>query len=207
MKLKLRKDLQTGEKKEKIRQLFKLKRNNMSTLLREIKSNFILKRLNGLAVYKKAKIIMFYVNAGSEVETTNMIIEAWGKNKRVAVPYLDAKNDQIIAVEIFSLTKDLIKGTYGIMEPKFVKGRIISRNEIDLILVPAIVFDCAGNRLGYGKGYYDKWLKGYPFNQKVGLAYELQISRRLPISKHDVPVGKIITEKRTIYSKSEAKKS
>ena len=87
------------------------------------------------------------------------------------------------------------EASYGILEP--VKIIEKSPNKIDLIIVPGIGFDKRGNRLGHGKGYYDKLLRKLK-TIKIGLAFELQIVDQIPTDENDVPVDLIITEERII---------
>lgn len=74
----------------------------------------------------------------------------------------------------------------------------LTKENIDLVFVPGIVFDSRGYRIGYGKGYYDKWLVDTEISKRIGLAYEVQLTDKLPIGQYDLPVGKLLTEKRCI---------
>ena len=100
-----------------------------------------------------------------------------------------------------SFSKDLKKGAYGILEPKKLIANEVSEDQIDIVLVPAVACDQSCNRIGYGKGYYDRWLKKIPKKARIGLAYESQITGTLPKDKKDVQLGMVITEKRLITPK------
>lgn len=162
------------------------------------KSAAIRARLFRLPDYRKAKTVMFYAAKDLEVQTLDAIRLALkgnskGKGKRVAVPLV--KGDKMDAIEIRS-AKDLAPGAFGVPEPR--RGKKIGPKEIDLVVVPGVAFDTNGNRVGYGKGFYDKYLKKSVGARTVGLAYEFQIAPRVPAECHDVRVNFVITEKRTI---------
>ena len=112
------------------------------------------------------------------------------------------KEDYSLILSKLNSFEDLVEGPYGILEPKKEKIKEISFDEIDLIIIPGIVFDLKGNRIGHGKGFYDRLLK----NTKVSiiaLAFEFQIIGKIPVDKNDKPVDIIITEKRIIYCKDQ----
>jgi 5-formyltetrahydrofolate cyclo-ligase len=144
--------------------------------------------LLSLEEFKKAGSVMFYVSKGSEVGTEEMIKKVLGE-KRVLVPKV--KGEGITACEIKDW-KGLEKGAFGILEPKEV--REASKREVDLILVPGIAFDRKGNRIGYGKGFYDSFLKEIKNKGIIGLAFEEQIIDTLPVGQGDEPVKRIVTE-------------
>jgi 5-formyltetrahydrofolate cyclo-ligase len=156
------------------------------------KSKAIAERLFRLPEYKKAKTIMFYASKKLEVQTLAVIKMAL-REKNVAVPLV--KGDDMTAIQITGIG-ELVPGAFGVPEPR--RGPEIRPKDIDLVIVPGVAFDAKGNRVGYGKGYYDKYLKKTIRAQVVALAYEFQISPRVPAECHDVRVHKIITEKRTV---------
>jgi 5-formyltetrahydrofolate cyclo-ligase len=184
--------------KNEIRRLLINKRLNLSKDEVLTKSIQIKKRLFKIDEFKKTKKILFYLSYNSEVFTHDAIKEAF-IDKEVVIPIINKKNHTLILSKLNSF-KDLEEGPYGILEPKKEKIKEISINEIDLIIIPGTVFDLNGNRIGHGKGYYDKLLK----NTKkpiIGLAFEFQIIEKIPTDKNDIPVDKIITEKRIINCK------
>lgn len=159
------------------------------------KSAEIKEKLFSLDEFKDSKTVMFYMSIKNEVYTHDMVKEALA-SKKVAVPVVDNANGEIFPSEIKSFS-ELSVGTLGILEPKMEFMRKLPPEEIDLIIVPGIAFDCRGHRIGYGKGCYDKLLKKTKAI-RVGLALELQIINEVPKEAHDVPMDKIITEKRII---------
>lgn len=180
------------ESKRNLRErLLKLRRSldekSRINLSRKVKSN-----LFGLDEYKKAETVMFYMAHDNEVETREMIMESLGE-KRVLLPKVDLERGEIIPVEIKDLDS-LERGAFGIAEPTDKKAY---RGVIDLVVVPGIAFDLRGYRVGYGKGFYDKFLKRVS-SLKIGVAYDFQIVDRIGEDENDVPVDIIITEKRIV---------
>lgn len=171
------------------------------------KSQTIEKRLFSLDEFKEAKVVMFYISFGSEVNTHFMVEDSLKIGKKVAVPFCETESQKLGASFITSFREDLEAGAYGILEPKKMKRAETPLSQIELILIPGLVFDLRGHRLGYGQGYYDKFLKEIPWVTVVGLAYELQIVERLPRFPHDIAVSKIITEARLISGRNRARLS
>lgn len=146
------------------------------------------------AACKKDRL-MIYLSFGDEVQTTPLLTE-----RSVVVPYCE--NDTIIPVRIFS-RNDLEPSRFGILEPK--RGvrndvrHLVTPEELDVIIVPGLAFDKLGNRLGRGKGYYDRFLSRFSSNIiSIGLAFEYQIVYRVPVDHWDCPVSMIVTEKQII---------
>lgn len=158
-----------------------------------MKSRKIGELLFALPEFQSARIVMFFASFRSEVETGLMIRHALTSGKRVILPKVKGKD--LALFEIRDFEKDVSPGTWGILEP--VASRSIDLAEIDLIIVPGVAFDERGNRLGYGAGYYDRLLSTFT-NATVALAFELQIVPQIHADPHDVPVKKIVTEKRIL---------
>lgn len=158
-------------------------------------------RVRKLSVYKKAKTIMLYLSCGSEVSTDFLVNLAFYDKKKVSVATItDIKNAKMQAVRIFSLS-DANQLVCGIRQPKANKNDLVSKKSIDLILVPGIVFSERGYRVGYGKGFYDRWLQDINYAKIVGLAYDFQVIKEVPNREYDLPVSCIVTEKRIIKVK------
>ncbi|GAG30094.1 unnamed protein product, partial [marine sediment metagenome] len=103
--------------------------------------------------------------------------------------------------KILDFDTELEKGKKGILEPKKEYYRLFSPEDIDLVIIPGVAFDLSGNRIGRGFGYYDNFLRKVRSSAKiVALAFEMQMVKKIPNDKNDIPVHKIITEKRTIIS-------
>jgi 5-formyltetrahydrofolate cyclo-ligase len=90
-------------------------------------------------------------------------------------------------------------GVFGILEPRKESARIFNPEEIDLVIVPGVAFDEHRNRIGFGAGFYDRFLESVrPSCAKIGIAFEFQIYDEVPVEEHDIPLDLVITEKRTI---------
>ena len=138
--------------------------------------------------FKSAGTVGAYFAAGSEVRT-DMIIKA---GKQLALPRVEGEK---IAFYNVSNLHDLVQGRFGIMEPAAPAS---PARKIDLLVVPGIAFDKKGYRLGYGKGYYDRFLsKSKPF--AIGLAYSFQLLETLPHDVHDKKLDAIATESGITY--------
>ena len=184
-----------AEEKEYLRKKFAGIRNLLSNRARKQKSLLIEKKLFGLDEFKKAGTVMFFVSFRSEVNTVEMIKKAIELKKRVVVPYVRRKS--LAAVEIADVKKDLRPGRYSILEP-VNRNNTVNPPKIDLIFVPGLVFDRSGYRIGYGGGYYDRWLRLAGPDKCMGLAFDFQVINRVPHTKTDVNVPGILTEKRRI---------
>lgn len=160
------------------------------------KSSQIRDRLFGLEQYKKSKTIMFFVSFNSEVNTHEMIRGSL-KNKTVIVPKI--LNRQIEPSVIIDLD-NLVSAKFGILEP--IELMKIAEKNIDLVLVPGIAFGKEGHRVGFGYGFYDKFLARVPKAFKIGLCFDFQVTDKIPRETHDVPVDLIVTEKRVIDCKN-----
>jgi len=181
--------------KEKTRKKLLLQRKALSKTEILKKSSNIKEKLFGLKKYKDAKTVLFYISYNGEVFTHDMIRQAL-KDKKVVVP-ISNKEDFSLSLSELKSWDDLEISSYDILEPKKDCVKEISIDEIDLIIVPGVGFDLKGNRLGHGKGYYDRLLEKTKA-KTVGLAFEFQIVENIPTDSNDVPVDIIVTEERII---------
>ncbi|MDD5618590.1 MAG: 5-formyltetrahydrofolate cyclo-ligase [Candidatus Omnitrophica bacterium] len=157
---------------------------------RNRKSKLIKDQLLRNKVFKKAKIVMFYIAFGGEVKTKEMIREAQKTGKVVCVP-IYRKNKETIQPAIFEDHAKLKKGPYGVLEP--VTEERLQPEDLDLVIVPGLAFDKKGRRLGRGKGCYDRFLSTLSERQfSIGLAFDFQILPLVPTAEHDVSVNSII---------------
>ena len=142
--------------------------------------------------FKQAKVIGAYFALGSEVNTDLIIEQARTLGKTIALPRVEG--DEVSFYKVSSL-EFLVKGRFGIMEP-LPYHRL---DKMDLIMVPGIAFDKKGYRLGYGKGYYDRYLSNLKPHFSIGLAYSTQLISILPHEYHDEKLHAIATEDRILY--------
>jgi len=163
---------------------------------RDAKSREIEDRLFSLPEFGSARVVMFFAAFRSEVDTGPMIRRALADGKRIVLPRVAGADLNLF--EIADPDADVAPGAWGIPEPS--EARPIKLDEIDLIIVPGAAFDCQGNRLGYGAGFYDKLLSSFA-GPTIALAFEAQIVPRVPADLHDIPISRIATEKRVIESR------
>lgn len=191
--------------KKALRETMIEKRKKISQDERIKKSNEIKKRLFETEHYKNANFIFTFVSTDEEIDTHDIIRESLKKGKRIGVPITLPKEKKLVVSEIKDLDNELEMGFYGILTPKKEYIREISPEEIDVVLVPGLIFREDGFRIGYGGGYYDRFLRDAKSVVKIGLCYEMQIYEDIPVDIYDIPVDYIITEKRIIDCKSNRK--
>ena len=138
--------------------------------------------------FKNASVVFCYVSFGSEINTLPLI-EHILKEKTLCVPYCTDKDGNMICVKINSLS-DLSRGTFGILEPKNIAP--FDKSLIDVCLVPGIAFDKSGARIGYGKGYYDRFLNGINA-YKIGLCHRELLLDEILSDPHDVKINETLT--------------
>jgi len=188
--------------KKEIRQQMIQKRKSLSTKDLKEKSLQIFQQLQGLETYKNATKLMTYVPFQEEIHTTLLIEDFLKKNLQVFIPVTKPKEKQIIISELLDLEKDLETGHFGVLEPKPYAFRPKNPSIIDLIIVPGLAFTKSGYRIGYGGGYYDRFLptlKHQPAT--IALALDFQIVDFLPLDEFDIPVDRIVTESQVIECK------
>lgn len=183
----------TGElqaQKSRLRKELKERRIQISSSERQQISSGILKQLTQLEVYQKAKTVFCYVGTAEEIDTILLIQDAWKQGKRVGVPRCRGKG-QMVVYEISSLS-DLHPGSYGILEPD-ESLPVIQPESMDLSLVPCLSCSSKGVRLGYGGGYYDRYLPEVS-GKKLALCAENMMCEEIPWEPHDCKMDGVITE-------------
>lgn len=141
---------------------------------------------------KNAECIMIYLSSFNEPDTFGLLNLMQDSGKKIIVPVSDTDTFTITPSLITSVS-DLIRGAYGIYEPSEIIP--VHINEIDVALIPGIAFSKNRDRLGFGKGYYDRFLAEFT-GTKIGIGYDFQIRNNIPVSDHDVKMDLIVTEKR-----------
>ncbi|HMO19214.1 MAG TPA: 5-formyltetrahydrofolate cyclo-ligase [Oligoflexia bacterium] len=155
--------------------------------------------------WMSAKRICAYVSIGSEVPTSIILETALSDGKELFLPWVNSSSS--LSFTRVSSLMDLERGVFGILEPKkslriepektesgFL-SQVFPFSENDLILVPGVGFDMHGNRIGYGKGHYDRFLVSLSASVlKVGLSFSEQIVPAIPAEPHDIPLDLIVTE-------------
>lgn len=161
-------------------------------------SKDIFDRLMESGLLNTASDIMTYLDFKSEVETNAIIRYSLKHGKNIYVPVCIPETRELVISRITGFD-DLRSGLYGIREPRESSLRLCDSSVLDLVLIPGTAFDPLGNRIGFGAGYYDRFMRRLPPGaKKVALAYSFQIVDAVPASQYDVPVDFIVTEKEVI---------
>lgn len=184
------------DNKIKLRAYYKALRQNLSD--KPIKDKLIYNRFVNSNIYKNTKCIFFYASLSDEVDTYSLIEKALLDKKTVALPKCNKEKLIMTFYEIESL-KDLEKGSYGILEPVTCLKKA-SFDENTLCVVPGLAFDKEGYRLGYGKGYYDRFLTSF-VGKSVGLCYDEGMCDKLITNIYDISVSQVITDKEIYHIK------
>ena len=187
------------EEKRLIRKQIFAARKQCSDAQVEEWSHQITDQVLKISEFVKAKHILAYADYNHEVMTRYIIEEAWKAGKEVAVPKVVGKDMVFYRLTDFS---QLEPGYFGIPEP--VRGEIVKWEDA-LMVMPGVAFDPENNRVGYGGGFYDKYLKKHPNLHAIAIAFELQMYRKLPFEEHDIKPEKVVTEKQSYPLDTEEK--
>ena len=146
----------------------------------------VLQRLEACPAFKAAKTVMLYYALPDEVDTHNFV-EQWAKEKQIILPVVIGDD---LELRSYHGRYELAVGAYGIEEPT---GPAFTEEErIECIVVPGVAFDRHGNRLGRGKGYYDRLLPRLPQAYKIGLCFPFQLVDEVPAEPFDIPMDEVI---------------
>jgi len=173
--------------KKSLRQEMKARKRGMTQSQIDLASRKLGELFAACELYKKAKTVYFYLPYNQEVRTVPMVERALAEGKRVAVPKVYGDQMRFIYIEDLS---GIAPGSFGIPEP--VADGPVADDPTALVLMPGLAFDPQGNRMGYGGGYYDKFLNQEPNHPTVALCYEFQLCESLPVEAYDVPVDLVL---------------
>lgn len=176
--------------KEKERLYMLKKRMGMSQEKVRIKSALICQKLLKFLKEKQIKKTMLYHTIKNEVDLSPLAIGLLSSGYKISLPVV--KNKEILPVSINNYDHCCKKGYKGIYEPYVLKGQILHKDELDAVIVPGIIFNKQGYRIGYGMAFYDYFLKNIRAI-KLGVAYNWQIIN-FKQKKHDIPVDVVFTE-------------
>jgi 5-formyltetrahydrofolate cyclo-ligase len=187
--------------KYQIRQEISRIRNSLSEYEIVNNSHIISRNVISTKEFRNSRSIGIYYPIRSEVKTFEIIRHSLATKKTIGLPrIIDSKRIAFYKIMEKSLEEiKFTKGKYGILE-NAISDSIVE--EMDLLIIPGIAFDLQGNRIGYGKGYYDRFLSSRKATYNIGLAFENQIIKKIPNTEYDIPVDLLFTEKRTIYVNS-----
>ncbi len=136
---------------------------------------------------------MLFLSTATEVDTQQLALQAWADQKRVLAPRVTWDQRRMLPIEIQSLATGVEEGYMGIREP--VEGMPAPVSDIDLVIVPGLGFDEAGNRLGRGRGFYDRFLRHPDFRGvSCALAFEEQVLPSIPVEPSDARVAMLVTD-------------
>jgi len=176
--------------KEEWRKALLTKRNATTDANRTDWDNRLINQFLDHPQLNLAKRVSCYIGYGSEVNTMPLIHRLWQLGIQVCVPRIISKHKGMEMVDIAS-NNDLTSGKYGIPAPKN-QMPALTDEPIDIILVPGLIFDQQGYRIGYGGGFYDRFLVKHPLCYKISLAYPFQKVDALPHDWYDIPVDEVI---------------
>jgi 5-formyltetrahydrofolate cyclo-ligase len=179
--------------KQALRATMRERRNTISPLLYAEKSTAIREKLENNEEFKNSNRILIYVSKKEEVDTHEILEKLFDSGKEIFAPKVDG--EELRLCKILSM-EDLAMGSFGVLEPKSCT-EMSGPNNLDCILVPGLAFTKNGDRIGYGKGYYDVLLNKTNAH-KIGLAFEEQIVDEVPLEDHDARMNVVITDQ-SIY--------
>ncbi len=143
--------------------------------------------------YRRAEVVMLFLSTAQEVDTTQLALQAWADSKRVLAPRVTWDQRRMLPIEIQSLASGVEDGYMGIREP--LEGMPVPVADIELVIVPGLAFDEHGNRLGRGRGFYDRFLAHPDFRgTSCALALEDQVVPSIPVGPSDVRVDMLVTD-------------
>lgn len=183
-----------NSKKELRKEMLRL-RDSKSPKSLEILNKIIFDKVINSIEYKNATNIFIFVSYKSEVNTHNIIKHALAEGKKICVPKVISKSEGMKAVYINKFEDLLPQGPFGILEPEINDNNIATEEDIDLVFVPGVAFDNNGGRMGYGGGFYDRFLPLIKSDcRKIGVCYSFQVVESVIVEHNDENVSCIITD-------------
>ncbi len=184
-------------KKEDIRSRILKKRRSLTSLQKEKGTALIVERILSHPWFYEAEEIYCYIDFDGEPGTKRLIEEAWQRKKRVWIPKV--LGEQMEFYQMLSYD-DLLPGAFGILEPEGNSEPASGRT--GLMIMPGIAFDRQRNRVGYGKGYYDRYLKAHPGLRTMAVSFACQIVDRIEADERDIAPMVLLTDQ-DIYQEGE----
>lgn len=187
--------LYIAEQKSQIRRMLLTKRGTLEKKQAHKKSIQICEKIRSTQRFEAAAVIYGYIPVHGEVDVLPLIEEGFRQKKRIALPKCLDRRGHMAFFEIQSFD-DLEPGAFNIPEPRKGLGRLEVTE--GLMLVPGVGFDFMCSRLGYGGGYYDRYVGAVSCVSYIAPAYALQIVETLPVEKHDARVDMVVTEQQIL---------
>lgn len=190
--------------KTQIRMKMRKERNSLLATEQTELNKSIYKKLYDLDVYHKSSTLFTYVSFQSEINTIAIIDQAFREKKQIYIPRVEGKEMEfykIDSMDSLSISSMGIKEPYQDETKRFTgRGESLNHKEMQLMFLPGLAFDILGNRIGYGAGYYDRYLQRHSKDTfiKIAFAYEFQILDKINAENHDVKADIIITPKQIV---------
>lgn len=169
----------------------------------DLNSNIITDTLLSMACIREATNIMLYLDFNNEVQTSSLIKKLLSLNKIVSSPITLVDSKQLIPHQILDLDTNINIGAYGIREPNKNVCPLVNVSDIDIVIVPAVAYDINRYRLGYGGGFYDRFLNTLKSDAlTIGIAFDFQVFSDIPKESHDAQLDYLVTETQLLSSLS-----
>lgn len=181
--------------KRSIRKTQLRQRRQLDKAIVAIDSAAILAHLLELDAIRSASCVHLYYPINNEVDTTGLITYLWSNNVEVQMPRTDFEHHRIINYRITRFDQ-LEETTFNMLEPKVNSPK--ATLEPDVVIVPGVCFDLQGNRMGYGGGFYDRFLQ-QTAAIKIAPAYQFQVLQRIPTEAHDITMDTVITPQGVVF--------
>ena len=182
--------------KKETRRIFSEKRKALSASERELKDKILFDKTVSLDAYKNAEILLAYYPVKNEPNILYIVEEALRMGKKVAFPISNPEGFVLTFAFVGDLN-ELVTGAYSIPEPAADAEKYVN-DEKTVCIVPGLAFDREGKRIGYGKGYYDRFLENF-LGTSLGLCYADFLIDSLPVEKTDVSLDIIMSDKEEIF--------
>jgi len=184
-----------SEAKTALRAAQVARRDGLKPELRAAATAAIVARVRSLPAWQRARGVLSYMAFGSELDLDALHRELLQQGRLLVAPRVPAQGRALELRQVVDLTQDLVPSRWGIREPRPERCPLVDPAQIDLVLVPGVAFDCTGNRLGYGAGFYDRLFQRLPPSAlRVACVQEALLVDRVPSEPHDAPVDLLVTE-------------
>lgn len=179
----------TSEQKARLRKAMAEQKKQCFDSLKR-RSEHCIRRLLAQPIWSETQVVMLYYSLSDEVSTHALADHLFAAGKIVLLPQVTGKTT--MQLRQYTGRESLVVGAFGIMEPSGPVWASLSR--IDVVIVPGVAFDEAGNRLGRGRGYYDRMLRQMPQARKIGLCFDFQRVAQVPVEENDVTMDAVVSE-------------
>ena len=158
-------------------------------------------RVRASPLWQTARAVLLFFPLPSEPDISPLLDEALASGKLLALPRFNATTNAYEPVQVRDLARDLVTGPFGVREPT-ADCPLVTMNRLDLALVPGLAFDARGDRLGRGKGHYDRLLAGFP-GRTVGVTFDFQVVAQVPVEPNDIVLDAVVTPTRWLVAKQD----